>query len=235
MANEELYPTGDDFVHNPLREDLDGGGFKIFDLDELDLTGTGAITGVNTINGLPYPPEYWSTLARPLTFNFPVSATLLGDGTDRPIFTIYDNVTQPALQALFIDPGIRVILLTMPVNITKTDSGTFDQGIMDFRLYINGAASATQNSGQYIITPYYASSPNPVPPPAETTEMMNSVTLFFFLVNGVDYASPAGIEVVPLRIMLYGRGGYNFNYAFNLNSLHPGDSQPTVCNAVGFH
>ena len=234
MANEELYPTSDDFVRNPMREDLDGGGYKIFNLDELGLTGAGAITGVNTINDSSYPPEYWSALAHPLTFNFPTGLSIFGDGTEKPIFTIYDNATKPALLSLFTDRSIRVILLTIPVNITKTDTGTYDQGIIDFRLYINGTASPTQASGQYIITPYYAASTSPVPLPF-TTEMMNSPTLYFFLVNGVDYSSPSGIEVVPLSIQLYGKGGYNFNYAFNLNSLHSGDSQPTVCNAVGFH
>jgi len=132
---------------------------------------------------------------------------------------------------LFTDPNINIVLLSIPVNITKTDAGTYDQGIFDFRLYINGAGSATQASGQYIISPYYASSPDPLPPPTEITEMMNTVTLFFFLLNGVDYSS----STPTLNIQLYGRGGYNFNYAFNLNSIHPDQSQPTTCYAVGFH
>lgn len=230
-TSDPLYPTDRDEVYNPMRTDLDGGGHTIFNLNELDLNGTGALTGVVTINGQPYPPNYWSGIARPVLFNFPTGLSIFGDGGDHPIFTIYDNITTPALRSLFIDPNVNVILLTMPVNITKTDNGTYDQGKIDFRLYINGTASATQVSGQYIITPYYATSPDPLPPPTEITEMMNVATLVFVLVNGADYSS----STPTLNIQLYGNGGYNFNYAFNLNSLHPGDSQPTVCNAVGFH
>jgi len=230
-SNEPLYPTDRDEVNNPMRSDLDGGGYKIFDLGELDLTGTGAITGVNTINGQAYPPSNLPGIARPISFNFPIGTTIFGDGNDHPIFTIYDTTDYPTLRPLFVDPNVNVILLTMPVNISKIDAGTYDQGKIDFRLYINYAASATQASGQYIITPYYASSPDPLPPPTEATEMMNVVTLVFVLVNGVDYVSSAS----TLNIQLHASGGYNYTYSFNRNSLHPSDSQPTVCNAVGFH
>jgi hypothetical protein len=51
-----LYPNDGGDVRNPMRTDLNANHFKIINLNELDLSGAGAITGVNTINGLPYPP-----------------------------------------------------------------------------------------------------------------------------------------------------------------------------------
>jgi hypothetical protein len=53
---DSLYPNDGGEVRNPMRTDLNANHHSIIHLNQLDLSGTGAITGLITINGLAYPP-----------------------------------------------------------------------------------------------------------------------------------------------------------------------------------
>lgn len=220
---DSLYPTDDNYVRNPMRRDLDGGGKKIFNLDELDLTGTGAITGVNTINGLPYPP-YPTPLAasRNQQFQFPTVLNVLGDNAQHLLFTVYDSAEDDnrQLQPLFTNTKISMIMIVMPVNIQQNSGGGTNQGLFDFYLKVNGVQKAA--SGQFVIPPRQESGIG------NQSEASQIATLTFYLVRGVDYTSSLDV------ITLWGAGQYNYNYYLNYNLVHGGDSQPTVCNAVGF-
>ena len=222
-AQDSLYPTDGNEVRNPMRTDLDGGGHKIFDLTELDLTGTGAITGVNTINGQPYPP-YPAPLPtnRNQQFTFPTVQNVFGDGSQKPLFTIYDsaNAVNRQLQPLFANTNISMVMLVLPVNMQQDSGSGTDQGLFDFFLLINGVQKA--HSGQFIIPPRQESSIG------NQSEANQIATLTFYLVRGVDYTG--SLDVLSLT----GAGAYNYNYYLNYNLIHSDQSQPTICNAVGF-
>lgn len=222
-AQDSLYPTDGNEVRNPMRNDLDGGGHKIFDLTELDLTGTGAITGVITINGNAYPP-YPAPLAvsRNQQFQFPTVLNVVGDNVQHLLFTVYDtaNDVNRQLQPLFTNANISMIMIVMPVNIQQNSSGGTDQGLFDFYIKVNGVQKA--NSGQFIIPPRQESSIG------NQSEASQIATLTFYLVRGVDYTSSLDV------ITLWGTGQYNYNYYLNYNLIHSDQSQPTNCNAVGF-
>jgi hypothetical protein len=101
---DSLYPTDDNYVRNPMRRDLNANGFNITNINALGLTGSGAITGVNTINGLPYPPFPTPLAAsRNQQFQFPTVLNVFGDNAQNLLFTVYDsaNGINPQLQPLF--------------------------------------------------------------------------------------------------------------------------------------
>lgn len=55
-GDNPLYPTDDYGLRNPMRGDLDANHYNITNISEVNMTDSGAITGVITINGSPYPP-----------------------------------------------------------------------------------------------------------------------------------------------------------------------------------
>ena len=218
---DSLYPTDDNYVRNPMRRDLNANGFNITNINALGLTGSGAITGVNTINGLPYPPFPTPLAAsRNQQFQFPTVLNVFGDNAQNLLFTVYDsaNGINTQLQPLFTNTKISLIMVVMPVNIQQNSAGDTDQGLFDFYLKVNGAQKAA--SGQFII------------PPRQQyrlqTEASQIATLTFYLVRGVDFTNSSDV------ITLWGTGQYNYNYYLNYNLQHAVDSQPTICNAVGF-
>lgn len=216
-----LYPTNANYVLNPMTSDLNGGAHKITNLDELDLTGIGAITGVNTINGLSWPYVPPNIVNRNKTFTFPNIPNIYGDGSQTYLFTIYSGPNNVNLQLvpMLDDPNINLIMLTLPVNIQQNTGGQSDQGLFDFYLRVEGIQRA--HSGQYIIAPRQ-------PLGIAQVEASSIATLTFFLVKGADYNNSMD------DITLWGAGAYNYTYWFNYNLQHANDSLPTICNAVAF-
>ena len=221
MNNDELYPNREDEVYNPMRTDLDGGGYKIINLNQLDLTHDGAINGVITINGLPYPPPYTPLPAsRNQEFLFPTGLSIFGDGTSYKLFTVYDNtagsIANSQLDPLFNNTmtGLNIVLLTIFVNVTVGGaSSSTNQGKMGFSLIQNGSTLVANVRSEFLI------------PPLNTQDwMITPITLTFPITCPVTS---------PLKLELWAYGGYNYTYYFNANYFHPGDAQPTVCRALG--
>ena len=222
---DNLYPNESE-VRNPMRKDLDANGFDIFNLNQLDLSGNGELNGVVIINGQSYPPVPTPLPAsRIQVFNFPrVDNPLPSGGGTALIFNLYNNAASinTQLAALFGNPNINLIQLTMPVNVMNTASP--DQGKFDIYLYMNGVQ--TQSSGQFITGPNATGILSPYDQNSVEASVVPVVT--FILQRGVDYI---GISDV---VDIYGAGAYNYTYYFNYNLLHPEQSVPTICSAIGF-
>ena len=209
-----------------MRKDLNANGFDIFDLNRLDLSGNGAINGVVTIDGQPYPP-----IPTPLPnsryqiFNFPtVENPLPSGGGTALVFNLYNNASSinSQLSAIFGNPAVNLVQLTMPVNIMNTSSP--DQGKVDMYLYVNGVQK--QSAGKFLTGPNNTG----LLPPHDSHSVQASIvpSVTFILQRGVDWLSVAD------TIDIYGAGGYNYTYYFNYNLLHSEQSVPTVCCAIGF-
>lgn len=155
---DPLYPSKAKEVYNPMRSDLDGGGFKIYNLDSIQMDGSGAITGVNTINGLPYPPPnplhadnnwLYTTYTNQLIYS--------GYGAQQNSVQWENAVYNPAggtavvLQPYTWPSGtVNQTLFTVPYagtyRITATIRGVLSQtGTMNLAIYVNGGNTAGGN------------------------------------------------------------------------------------------
>lgn len=213
-----------------MNKDLDGGGFDITNIEEINMINDGIIKDVITINGIPYPPPY-PTLpnTRSQTFLFPRLDNILngdgGGGALSPMFVIYDfaNGVNTQLQGVFGNPSINAVQLTLQYNAIQTASVGGPLGFFSLFLYVNGAS--VQSEGQIACgaNHTYDSSYN------NDGAGANSVTTSTFnLVRGVHWSANTDV------IALWGRGTYNLTYYFNYIMVHAEQSQPTVCRAVGF-
>lgn len=222
---DSLYPNESE-VRNPMRRDLDANGFDIFNLNRLDLVAPAELNGVITINGQTYPPIPTPLpTSRIQTFNFPtVLNPLPSGGGTALIFNLYNNASSinTQLAAIFGNSDIKLVQLTMPVNIMNTAKP--DQGKVDIYLYVNGVQK--QSSGQFITGPNATGELSPYDSNHVEASIVPSFT--FILQRGVDYAGVADV------IDVYGAGGYNYTYYFNYNILHAEESVPTLCTAIGF-
>ena len=147
--SEPLYPREDDEVRNPMRKNLDGGGYDINNLDELNLTGTGGITGVVTINGVAYPPPasitpigknytwlYKSVAAQNIYSGYGVQQNSMSWET-----TVYNSPTYPVtlqpytwpsgqiLSSAFIVPVTGVYRITVNIAGIMNSVGSFSMGL----------------------------------------------------------------------------------------------------------
>jgi hypothetical protein len=149
---DPMYPSKGKEVYDPMRSDLDGGGFNIYNLDSILMDGSGAITGVNTINGLVYPPPnpvhannnwLYTTYTNQLIYS--------GYGAQQNSIQWENTVYSPAggtavvLQPYTWPSGtVNQTLFTVPYagtyRITATIRGVLSQlGTMDLAIYVNGA------------------------------------------------------------------------------------------------
>jgi hypothetical protein len=224
--NDSLYPREERELHNPMNRDLDGGGFDITNIQEINMINDGSIKDVIKINGLPYPPAY-PTLpnTRSQTFLFPRLDNILnpdgGGGALSQMFVIYDfaNGVNTQLEGVFGNPSINAVQLTLQYNAIQTAGVAGPLGYFSLFLYVNG--SSVQSEGQI------ACGANSSYGAGEAGE--NSVTTSTFnLVRGVHWSANTDV------IVLWGRGTYNLGYYFNYIMKHPEQSVPTVCRAVGF-
>ena len=156
-SDNPLYPTDGDEVHNPMRKNLDGGGYDINNLDELNLTGTGGITGVVTINGVAYPPPAPTT---PTTKN---NVWLYSKSIGQNIYSgygatqnsvswetvVYNSPTYPVTLQSYTWPSGVVANTSWAAPVTGTYrisvvlNGTANQdGSFSCLIYVNGGQTA---------------------------------------------------------------------------------------------
>ena len=151
---DSLYPTDDNYVRNPMRIDLDGGGKKITNVDELKLSGTGAITGVLTINGLAYPPILPTTKNNVWLYSKSVGQNIYsGYGASQnsvdwetvvynsPIYPVsltgYTWPSGTVLNTLWIAPLTGTYRISVVLNGTANQDGSFS-----CLIYVNGGSAA---------------------------------------------------------------------------------------------
>jgi hypothetical protein len=208
MANEELYPTAEDLVRNPMREDLDGGGYKIFNLEELGMTGSGAITGVNTINGLPYPPTlpigkkytwlFSSVAAQNIYSGYGVQQNSMSWETTVYNSPVFPRTLQPfdwpsgvVLSSVFIIPVTGVYRVTVNIAGIMNSVGSFSMGLCVGRFFAGGGNMVwTQSTANAPVGLYYY--PQPLNPYSVT--ILNLTAGQELCVAGLD-ADAAGYSI----------------------------------------
>jgi hypothetical protein len=179
-TNDDLYPTSEDYVHNPLLDNLDGAGKKIVDVDTFGLTGTGAITGVVTINGVPYPPTlpngknytwlYSSVAAQNIYSGYGVQQNSMSWETaayNSPINPItLQSYTWPSgtvLSSAFVVPLTGVYRVTVNIAGIMNSVGSFSMGLCVGGFFAGGGNLVwTQSTANAPVGLYYY--PQPINP-----------------------------------------------------------------------
>jgi hypothetical protein len=157
-GNNPLYPTGDDGLRNPMRDDLDANHYDITNINQVIMSDTGAISGVVTINGQPYPPT--GSIRKNWTWLYSSVAsqgvnTFNGDQTSVSWEnTVYNPVAHPVTLQNYTWPasgggsyGITSTKFLCPVagtyRVTATINGNGSAFIQtgSIGIYIDGAFS----------------------------------------------------------------------------------------------